>query len=154
FVIGSALAGFSQDTGTLNTIRTLQGLGAGGLTAHSQIVMADIISPRERGRYMGLFGAVMAVGTIGGPLVGGLITDSFGWRWNFFVALPIAIVAIILLQRTLRLERRPRATARIDYLGAALIAGSVSLLLIWVSLAGSQFEWMSLTTLWMVGGGL
>ncbi|RLP70676.1 DHA2 family efflux MFS transporter permease subunit [Mycetocola reblochoni] len=154
FVIGSALAGFSQDTSTLIAFRTVQGLGAGGLTALSQIIMADIISPRERGRYMGLFGAVMAVGTIGGPLAGGLITDSFGWRWNFFVALPIAVVAIILLQRTLHLAHRTTTRARIDYLGAALIAGAVSLLLIWVSLAGSQFEWASTTTLWMVGGGV
>lgn len=154
FVIGSALAGFSQDTSTLITFRALQGLGAGGLTALSQIIMADIISPRERGRYMGLFGAVMAVGTIGGPLAGGLITDSFGWRWNFFVALPIAVVAIILLQRTLHLQPKEITKPRIDYLGAVLISGGVAMLLIWVSLAGSQFEWLSLTTLWMVGSGV
>ena len=152
FVVGSALAGFSQDTATLITFRVFQGLGAGGLTALSQIIMADIISPRERGRYMGLFGAVMAVGTIGGPLVGGIITDSFGWRWNFFVALPFAIAAIILLQKTLHLPKRAKqAKVRIDYLGAALIAGGVSLLLIWVTMAGNQFEWASWNTAWMVG---
>lgn len=152
FVVGSALAGFSQDTATLITFRVFQGLGAGGLTALSQIIMADIISPRERGRYMGLFGAVMAVGTIGGPLVGGIITDSFGWRWNFFVALPFAIAAIVLLQKTLHLPKRAKqAKVRIDYLGAALIAGGVSLLLIWVTMAGNQFEWASWNTAWMVG---
>ena len=154
FVLGSALAGFSQNPEMLITFRVVQGLGAGGLTALSQIILADIISPRDRGRYMGLFGAIMAVGTIGGPLIGGLLTDSIGWRWNFFVGVPVAILAIILLQLTLRLPKRPTGKVRIDYLGAVLIAGGVSLLLIWVSMAGSQFEWWSWTTAWMVGGSV
>jgi EmrB/QacA subfamily drug resistance transporter len=151
FVIGSALAGFSQDTGTLIGFRVLQGLGAGGLAALSQIIMADIISPRDRGRYAGLFGAVMAVGTVGGPLLGGVVTDAFGWRWNFFIALPIAVIAIVLLQRTLHLPARVKRVVKIDYLGAALIAGGVSLLLIWVTLAGNDFEWASVTSFIMVG---
>ena len=71
---------------------------------------------------MGLFGAVMAVATIGGPLLGGLITDAFGWRWNFFVALPVAIVALVLVQSTLRLPVRPKRKVRIDYLGIVLLA--------------------------------
>ncbi|UCR90609.1 DHA2 family efflux MFS transporter permease subunit [Mycetocola spongiae] len=151
FVLGSALAGFSQDTGTLIAFRVMQGLGGGGLAALSQIIMADIISPRERGRYMGLFGAVMAVGTVGGPLAGGMITDAFGWRWNFFVALPFALAAILLLQRNLHLPVRAKIKARIDYLGMVLIGGGVSLLLIWVTLAGHDFEWLSPTSLIMVG---
>ncbi|ANP71300.1 major facilitator transporter [Cryobacterium arcticum] len=150
FVIGSALAGFSQDTGTLIGFRVLQGLGAGGLAALSQIIMADIISPRDRGKYAGLFGGVMALGTVGGPLLGGVVTDAFGWRWNFFIALPIAIVAIVLLQRTLHLPARVKRVVKIDYLGAALIAGGVSLLMIWVTLAGNDFEWASLTSFIMV----
>jgi EmrB/QacA subfamily drug resistance transporter len=150
FVIGSALAGFSQDTGTLIGFRVLQGLGAGGLAALSQIIMADIISPRDRGRYAGLFGGVMALGTVGGPLLGGVVTDAFGWRWNFFIALPIAIVAIVLLQRTLHLPARVKRVVKIDYLGAALIAGGVSLLMIWVTLAGNDFEWASVTSFIMV----
>ncbi len=154
FVVGSALAGFSQDAGTLIAFRVLQGLGAGGLVALSQIIMADIISPRERGRYAGLFGAVMALGTIGGPLLGGVVTDAFGWRWNFFIALPVAIVAIVLLQRTLHLPPRVKRVVRIDYLGAALITSGVSLLLIWVTLAGTQFEWMSLTSFAMLIGAV
>ena len=154
FVIGSALAGLSQDAGTLIAFRVLQGLGAGGLVALSQIIMADIISPRERGRYAGLFGAVMALGTIGGPLLGGVVTDAFGWRWNFFIALPVAIVAIVLLQRTLHLPARVKRVVRIDYLGAALITSGVSLLLIWVTLAGSQFEWQSLTSFAMLIGAV
>ncbi|MBP3042954.1 MFS transporter [Arthrobacter jiangjiafuii] len=152
FVLGSALAGFSQDTSTLIIFRVLQGLGAGGLAALSQIIMADIISPRDRGKYAGLFGAVMAVGTVGGPLLGGVVTDAFGWRWNFFIALPVAIAAIILLQRTLHLPRHPKRKVHIDYLGAVLIAGGVSLLMVWVTLAGNQFGWASLASVLMVAG--
>jgi EmrB/QacA subfamily drug resistance transporter len=152
FVIGSAAAGFSQDTNTLILFRVFQGLGGGGLAALSQIIMADIISPRDRGKYAGLFGGVMAIGTVGGPLLGGLVTDAVGWRWNFFIALPIAIVAIILLQLTLHLPIRAKRKVKIDYFGAVLIAGGVSLLLIWVSLAGKDFEWLSMPSLIMVAG--
>jgi EmrB/QacA subfamily drug resistance transporter len=152
FVAASAIAGFAQDPGTLITMRVFQGLGAGGLAALSQIVMADIISPRERGRYAGLFGAVMAVATVGGPLLGGVITDGLGWRWNFFVGLPIAIVALVLLQRTLHLPRRPKTKVSIDYLGIVLISAGVSLLLLWVTFAGNDFEWLSVPSLLMVGG--
>lgn len=154
FVLGSALAGFSQNTEMLIGFRVVQGLGAGGLTALSQIIMADIISPRDRGRYMGLFGGIMAVGTIGGPLIGGLLTDSVGWRWNFFVGVPVAIVAIILLQITLKLPKRPARKVRIDYLGAIFLAGGISLLLVWVTMAGTQFDWWSAQTFWMVGGSI
>ena len=84
-------------------MRALQGIGAGGLTALGTVLIADIISPRERGRYMGLMGAVMGIGMVGGPLLGGVITDGPGWRWNFFVGLPFAVAAIIVLQRTLHL---------------------------------------------------
>jgi EmrB/QacA subfamily drug resistance transporter len=152
FVVGSALAGFSQDTGTLIGFRVLQGLGAGGLTALVQIIMADIVSPRDRGKYMGLIGAVMAVGTVGGPLLGGMITDLLNWRWNFYVALPVAVAAIVVLQRTLHVPSERRQRVRIDYAGTALLAGGVSLLLVWVSLAGSSFDWISPASGWMVGG--
>jgi EmrB/QacA subfamily drug resistance transporter len=155
FVLSSAIAGFAQDPGSLITMRIFQGLGAGGLGALSQIVMADILSPRERGKYSGLFGAVMALATVGGPLLGGVITDAWGWRWNFFVGLPIAIVALILLQRTLHLPKRAQQRkVTIDYFGILLIAGGFSLLLIWLSLAGSQFDWDSTTSYLMAGGAL
>ena len=151
FVVASAVAGFSQDPGTLITMRVFQGIGAGGLAALSQIVMADIISPRERGKYAGLFGAVMAVATVGGPLLGGVLTDGLGWRWNFFVGLPIAVVALVLLQRTLHLPKRAKQKVSIDYLGIVLISAGVSLLLLWVTFAGTEFEWISTTSLVMVG---
>ncbi|QKJ21080.1 MDR family MFS transporter [Microbacterium hominis] len=154
FVLATAAAGFSQNSETLIAFRAVQGIGAGGLAALSQVIMADIISPRERGRYMGLFGAVMAVATVGGPLLGGLITDTWGWRWNFFVALPFAVAALIILQRTLRIVPRTRSKVSIDYLGIVLLSVSVSLLLIWVSLAGDSFDWWSLETVLMVGGAV
>ena len=153
FTVGSALAGMAQDPGWLIAFRVIQGLGAGGLGALGQIVLAEIISPRERGKYMGIMGAIMAVSTVGGPLLGGAITDAIGWRWNFYVAAPIAIVAIIVLQRTLHLHTVKRKVT-IDYLGAALISAGFASLLIWVTLGGAQFPWWSWETLAMVGGGV
>ncbi|CAN5535841.1 N/A [soil metagenome] len=154
FVLATAAAGFSQDTTTLIAFRAVQGIGAGGIAALSQVLMADIISPRERGRYMGLFGAVMAVATVGGPLLGGVITDTLGWRWNFYVALPFAIAALIIIQLTLRVPAHAKRKVSIDYVGIVLLSVAVSLLLIWVSLAGDSFEWLSTTTLLMVGGAV
>lgn len=164
FVLASASAGFAQDTSMLIASRFVQGIGAGGLAALSQVLMADIISPRERGRYMGLFGAVMAVATVGGPLLGGVITDAWGWRWNFFVALPVAVAALIIVQKTLHLSRRPRRAVSIDYVGIVLLAVASSLILIWVTNAGTSTDggfwslsnngWWSFTTVWMAGGAL
>jgi EmrB/QacA subfamily drug resistance transporter len=154
FVVATAIAGFSPDTGMLITFRAIQGVGAGGLAALSMVIMADIISPRERGRYMGLFGAVMALATVGGPLLGGVITDGLGWRWNFYVALPFAVAALLIQQRTLHLPARPARTVRIDYFGIVLLATAVSLLLIWVTSAGRSFEWWSVETALMVGGSI
>jgi EmrB/QacA subfamily drug resistance transporter len=153
FVLGSALAGLAQNPGQLIGFRALQGLGTGGLTALSQVILADIISPRDRGRYMGYLGAVMAVGTVGGPLLGGVITDSLDWRWCFYVGVPFAVIAIAVLQKTLHLPRVRRKVS-IDYVGAVLLSGGVATLLIWVTLGGQQFEWWSTTTLYMVGGSV
>ena len=154
FIAASAAAGFAQNTDWLIAMRVIQGIGAGGLGALSQIIMADIISPRERGRYMGLFGAVMALSTVGGPLIGGVITDSANWRWNFYIAVPLAAVALIMLQKTLHLPALKKRKVSIDYAGIVLLAASVSCLLIWVSLVGTDFGWASAATAWMVGGSL
>ncbi|MFD5600128.1 MDR family MFS transporter [Leucobacter sp. NPDC058333] len=154
FVLATAAAGFSQDPGTMIAFRAVQGIGAGGLAALSQVIMADIISPRERGRYMGLFGAVMALSTVGGPLLGGVITDSINWRWNFFIALPFAVVALFIVQKTLHLPKRPAKRSSIDYFGIVLLSVAVSLLLIWVTNAGRDYDWWSLTTILMVGGAI
>ena len=154
FVLASAAAGFAQDTNFLIAMRVIQGLAGGGMGALSQIVMADILSPRERGKYMGLFGAVMAIGTVGGPLIGGFITDTINWRWNFFVALPVAVVAIILIQKTLHLPSLVKRAVKIDYFGIMLLSAGVSLLLIWMSMGGAQFEWNSSTSYLMVSGSV
>lgn len=154
FTVGSALCGFAQDPGTLIGFRVLQGIGSGGMMALVQIVMADIVSPRDRGKYMGLIGAVMAVGTVGGPLLGGVITDAWNWRWVFYVALPVAIAALVVLQKTLHVPPRTPGKVRIDYLGTSLIAGGVSLLLIWVSLAGNTFDWISVTSGVLLGASI
>ncbi|MGW5373068.1 MDR family MFS transporter [Streptomyces sp. NPDC004009] len=151
FIVGSAAAGLSQNTGMLIGFRVVQGLGAGGLTALAQVILASIIPPRERGRYNGYLGAVMALGTIGGPLLGGVIVDTswLGWRWCFYVGVPFALAALVVLQRTLRLPLATR-DVKVDFLGAALVAAAVSLLLIWVSLAGDTFDWWSWQTVAMV----
>ncbi|GJF32209.1 hypothetical protein KNE206_49090 [Kitasatospora sp. NE20-6] len=155
YIASSALAGLSQNTGQLIGCRVLQGIGAGGVTALAQICLAAMVSPRERGRYSGYFGAVFALATIGGPLIGGVIvdTDWLGWRWCFYVGIPFSLLAIAVLQRTLRLPVAPRTTkARIDYLGALLITAAASLLMIWVSLAGKNYDWASWQTAAMLGG--
>ncbi|QNA93354.1 MULTISPECIES: MDR family MFS transporter [unclassified Microbacterium] len=154
FVGATAAAGFAQDTNTLIAFRAIQGIGGGGLAALSQVIMADIISPRERGRYMGLFGAVMAVATVGGPLLGGWITDVANWRWNFFVALPFAVAALIILQKTLHISTERTRRVSIDYLGIVLLSAAVSLILIWITNAGSTFDWWGTETALMVGGAI
>ncbi|MCX5210829.1 MFS transporter [Kitasatospora sp. NBC_00240] len=155
YIVSSALAGLSQNTAELIACRILQGIGAGGVTALAQICLAAMVPPRQRGRYSGYFGAVFALATIGGPLIGGVIvdTDWLGWRWCFYVGIPFSLVAILVLQRTLRLPV-VRRKAKIDYLGATVITGAVSLLMIWITLAGKNYAWLSWQTLAMVGGGL
>ncbi|WP_078660938.1 MDR family MFS transporter [Streptomyces sp. NRRL B-24484] len=154
YILSSALAGLSQNTGELIACRVLQGIGAGGVTALAQICLAAMVTPRERGRYSGYFGAVFALATIGGPLIGGVIvdTDWLGWRWCFYVGIPFSLLAIVVLQRTLRLPVAPRRKARIDYLGALLVTAAASLLMIWVSLAGKNYDWVSWQSAAMLAG--
>jgi EmrB/QacA subfamily drug resistance transporter len=156
FVIGSMVAGISQSAGQLIAARAFQGIGVGGLQALVQVAIAAMIPPRERGRYNGYLGGVMAVATVGGPLLGGLIVDTawLGWRWCFFIGIPIAVIALVVLQKTLKLAVIRRDNVKIDYLGAALIAGGVSVLLIWVSFVDSSFGWLSWQTGAMVGAGV
>ncbi|BCW53468.1 MULTISPECIES: MDR family MFS transporter [unclassified Arthrobacter] len=156
FVAGSVMAGFSENIPFLLTARVIQGIAMGGLTALAQAIIGSIIPPRERGKYSGYMGAVMAVGTAGGPLLGGFIVDSsLGWRWTFFVCVPLAVVALILLQVTLKVPHIKRP-AKIDWLGAILLTSGVSLLLVWVSFAGKAdyYDWWSWQTAVMVGGGV
>jgi EmrB/QacA subfamily drug resistance transporter len=156
FVLGSMASGFAQNADQIIAARAFQGVGAGGLQALVQVVIAAIIPPRERGKYNGYLGAVLAVATVGGPLLGGLIVDVpwLGWRWCFFVGVPIAIIAFVVLQKTLRLPTIRRPDVHVDYAGAALIAIGVSVLLIWVSFVDSSFDWISWQSAAMVGSGV
>ncbi|MEU8946251.1 MFS transporter [Streptomyces sp. NPDC048489] len=155
YVLGSAAAGLSQNAGMLIACRVVQGIGVGGLSALAQIVMAAMISPRERGRYSGYLGATFAVATVGGPLLGGVITDTswLGWRWCFYVGVPFAVIALIVLQKTLHLPVVKR-DVKVDWGGAFFISAAVSLLLVWVTFAGDKYDWLSWQTAAMVGGAI
>jgi EmrB/QacA subfamily drug resistance transporter len=156
FVIGSMVCGLAQNTPQLIAARAFQGVGMGGLQALVQVVIAAMIPPRQRGRYNGYLGGVMALATVGGPLLGGVIVDTswLGWRWCFYVGVPFAIVALVLLQKTLHLKTVRRPDAQIDYAGATLIAAGVSVLLIWVTFVHHNFAWLSWQTAVMVGAGV
>lgn len=154
FITGSALGGFAQSVPQLIGFRALQGIGMGGMQALIQVVMAAMITPRQRGRYSGFIGATFAVSTVSGPLIGGLIVDSpLGWRWCFWVTVPIAALALFVLGKTLHLPVLKREV-RIDWLGATLLVGGVALLLIWISLAGKNFPWWSPTTAAFLAGAV
>ncbi|MFF7648668.1 MFS transporter [Streptomyces sp. NPDC007983] len=155
YVAGSVVAGLSQNPGMLIACRVVQGVGVGGLSALAQIVMAAMISPRERGRYSGYLGATFAVATVGGPLLGGVITDTdwLGWRWCFYVGVPFAVIALVVLQKTLKLPVVKR-DVKVDWGGAFFISAAVSLLLIWVTFAGDKYDWISWQTYAMVGGAI
>ncbi|NUP24512.1 MAG: MFS transporter [Streptomyces sp.] len=155
FVVGSAAAGLSQNPAMLITFRAVQGIGMGGLSSLAQIILASMISPRERGRYNGYLGATFATAMVGGPLIGGVITDTdwLGWRWCFYVGVPFAVIALIVLQRTLHLPV-VRRKVKVDWAGAFFITAAVCLLLIWVTFAGDKYDWMSWQTGAMTGGAL
>ncbi|NEA43258.1 MFS transporter [Streptomyces sp. SID11385] len=155
YVLASAAAGLSQSAGMLIIFRVFQGIGVGGLSALAQIVMAAMIAPRERGKYSGYIGATFAVATVGGPLLGGVITDTswLGWRWCFYVGVPFAIIAIIVLQKTLHLPVVKRKV-KVDWAGAFFVAAAVSLLLLWVTFAGDKYDWLSWQTAAMLAGAV
>jgi EmrB/QacA subfamily drug resistance transporter len=142
FLIGSALCGQSQSMTELIAFRAVQGLGAGGLIVLIQAVIGDIVPPRERGRYQGLFGAVFGIASIGGPLLGGVIVQSVSWRWIFYVNLPVGIAALLVLSATLP-ATRPVTRPSIDYVGAALLAGGLSAIVLVTSLGGTTWAWSS-----------
>ncbi|MFC4003355.1 MFS transporter [Prauserella oleivorans] len=154
FTVGSALGGIAQSMPELIGYRALQGIGMGGLQALIQAVIGAMIAPRDRGKYSGYIGATFAVATVSGPLLGGIIVDSpLGWRWCFWVCVPIAVIAFFVLGKTLHLPVVKR-DVKIDWLGATLIVGGVALLLVWISLAGKDFAWLSWTSVWFVVGAV
>lgn len=146
FMIGSLLAGAAQNMTELIIFRGVQGLGAGGLMTLAFTIISDVVSPRERGRYMGLFGAVFGLASVAGPLVGGYFAQH-NWRWIFYINVPLAILAVVVCNQVLRLVPHKRRDHTIDYLGALLMVTSVVCLLLALSWGGSQYAWGSATIL-------
>lgn len=142
FLIGSALCGISQSMGELIAFRALQGLGGGGLIALSMAIVGDIVPPRDRGRYQGVFGGVFGAASVLGPLLGGVFVDHLTWRWVFYINLPIGVVALAVIAAVLHIPVR-RATHRIDYLGMALVAAAATSLVLMTSLGGTTWPWDS-----------
>ena len=140
FLIASVLAGLSQSMEQLILFRGLQGLGGGAIFPVALAVVADLYTPSERGKYLGLFGAVFGVSFLIGPAIGGLITDTIGWHWIFFVNVPIGLISLVIISRLLPAIKRPDAARNIDYLGAAVFAVAISLILIGLTNKGTG-EW-------------
>lgn len=153
FMLGSVLAGLAPNFWFLVGARALQGLGMGTLMPLSQTILGDIVAPRQRGKYQGLLGAVFGVSSVVGPLVGGLVTDLWGWRWLFFITLPLGIVAVVAISRFLHLPHVTRR-ARIDYAGMATLVVALVSLLLATSLGGTSFPWGSAQVLGLYAVGL
>src|SRR4051794_32218635 len=143
FLLGSALSGVAGSIGELIGFRALQGLGAGGLMTLAMAIVAEIISPRERGRYQGYIQMVFVLASVAGPLLGGLFVDHLSWRWVFYVNVPIGAVALAFVTTSLHLPAHGGPRARIDYLGAALLAGALTSILLVTTWGGQQYPWGS-----------
>ena len=153
FLAGSVLCGISQNMTELIGFRAIQGLGAGGLIVVTIAVVGDIVPPRERGRYQGYFGAVFGVSTVIGPLLGGFFVDNLSWRWIFYVNLPIGVVALAVIAVAFQ-ARTDRTKHTIDYLGAVLLAGGLSGIVLYTSLGGTTYPWGSAQMIVLVVAGV
>ncbi|WP_422935793.1 MDR family MFS transporter [Sinomonas sp. P47F7] len=144
FLIGSVAAGLSQSMAQLIAFRALQGVGGGGLMVGAQATIADIVTPRERGRYQGYMGAVFGLASVAGPLIGGYLTDYVSWRWIFYINLPIGAVALAVVSKVLRVPRR-EGERRIDFLGAVLLGGALTCIVLLTTWGGTTVAWNSPT---------
>ena len=152
FLIGSAMSGISTQMWQLIAARGVQGLGAGGLMSLAFAIIGDVIPPRQRGRYQGYFGAVFAVSSVAGPLLGGWFVDHLSWHWIFFINIPLGLVALVVTDRSLHGLRHVRREHNIDYLGAVLLVAAVSTLLLGL-VNGGDAGWTSAQTIGLLGGG-
>lgn len=155
FVLGALAAGLAQSPLMLIAARAITGVGLGGMISLVQVILALLVPPRRRSRYLAWLSAVQLVATLGGPFIGGVLvsTTGLGWRWCFLAGVPIAVAAAVVLQITLKVQSKG-GSAQIDYLGAVLIAVGVSMLLAWASLVQGTFAFVSWTSLALAGGGI
>ncbi|MEU9093646.1 MDR family MFS transporter [Streptomyces sp. NPDC087901] len=154
FLIGSVLSGMAQDMSQLIGFRAVQGLGAGGLMVGVMAIIGDLVPPRERGKYQGMMAGVMAIAMIGGPLVGGTITDHLGWRWSFYINLPLGAVALAMITIVLHLPKRERTKAKVDYLGAGLLTVGITAIVLVTTWGGSEYDWNSAVIMELIAIGV
>ena len=151
FLAGSALCGVAHNMAELIAFRAFQGIGGGGLMVLAMAVIADVVAPRDRGRYQGVIGAVFGVSSVLGPLLGGFLVDNLSWRWVFYVNLPIGAVALFVIAIALK-SKSPEVRPRIDYAGTALLAAASTCLVLITSLGGTTWGWNS-AAVWGCGIG-
>jgi len=155
FVVGSIYGALAQDMTALIIARVIQGLGGGGLMILSQAAIADVIPARDRGRYMGILGAVFAVSSVAGPLLGGFFTEGPGWRWAFWINVPLGVLAVVATAILLRLPAKNNATRpRIDYLGMATLGLATTAIVLVATWGGSTYDWISPEILGLIGGAI